>query len=175
MNKEPVYKICSEGDIPQILEICKQSYIEHYTYLWSDKGENYMKTGFTGERILSEIARAHSKFFLIYEEELPVGILKINEGKSTDGTRNPEYLEIERIYFLKKAAGKGLGKFTLKMVEQLAKNSNKKFIWLKAMKGADAVKFYEKQGFEIIDETELSYPFIKDEFKRMVVMQRRIK
>ncbi|MDO6435199.1 GNAT family N-acetyltransferase [Flavitalea sp. BT771] len=175
MTKEPKYKICSEDDIPQILEIYKQSYIEHYTYLWSDKGENYMKTSFTKERILSEMNEAHSKFFLIYEDDLPVGILKINDGRSTDGARDPAYLEVERIYFLKKAAGKGLGKLTLQMVDRLAKNANKTIIWLKAMKGADAVKFYEKQGFEVIDETELSYPFIKDEFKRMVVMQLRIK
>jgi ribosomal protein S18 acetylase RimI-like enzyme len=171
MNKEPKYKICSEEDIPQILDICRQSYIEHYTYLWTDNGENYMKTGFTREKILSEMSEDLSKFFLIYEDEAPVGILKINDGKSTDGTRHPGYLEIERIYFLKQAAGKGFGKLTLKMVHQLAKNGDKKIIWLKAMKGADAVGFYEKQGFEVTDETELSYPFIKEEFKKMVVME----
>jgi len=174
-DKEPKYKICSENDIPQILEICKQSYIEHYTYLWGDKGENYMNTVFTREKMLSEMTRDYSQFFLIYDEERPVGILKINDGTSTDGTRDPAYLEIERIYFLKEAAGKGLGKFTLTMVGQLAKDANKTIIWLKAMKGGDAVKFYEKHGFVVTEETELSYPFIKDEFKGMVVMQLRIK
>ncbi len=171
MIKEAVYKICSTDDIPQILEICRQSYIEHYTYLWSDDGENYMQTSFTPERISLEMMVDESKFYLIYHEQLPVGILKINNEKYLDGTKNSDYLEIERIYFLKAAAAKGLGKSTLKMVGQLALNENKKVIWLKAMKGADAVKFYEKQGFVITDETELSYPFIKEQFKRMVVMQ----
>lgn len=39
------------------------------------------------------------------------------------------------------------------------------------MEDAGAVKFYEKQGFGCTGKTELSYPYIKDEFKRMVVMQ----
>ncbi|SNR41768.1 GNAT family N-acetyltransferase [Flavobacterium sp. ov086] len=171
MIKEPRYKICSEGDIPQILKIYNQSYIEHYLYLWTDHGENYMKTNFTKEKILSEMNEDDTQFFLIYHEELPVGILKLNNNKAIDKTRDTNYLEIERIYFLKEASGKGLGKSTIKMVEHLATNENKKVIWLKAMKSGDAVKFYEKQGFVVTDQIDLSYPNVKDEFKRMVLMQ----
>ncbi|GAB4045514.1 GNAT family N-acetyltransferase [Spirosoma litoris] len=175
MIKGTTYKNCSVNDIPKIIDICRQSYTEHYTYLWSDEGKNYIKTSFTEEKLLAEMNASDSKFFLISDNDFPVGILKININKSIDGTKDVDYLEIERIYFLKVAAGKGLGKSTLKMVEQLAVAGNKKIIWLKAMKGADAVKFYEKQGFIVTDETDLSYPFIIDEFKRMVVMQLHIR
>jgi diamine N-acetyltransferase len=175
MIQAPEYKICSESDIPQILKIYKQSYIEHYLHLWTDSGENYMKTNFTKEKIFSEMNEDDTRFFLIYDGELPVGILKINNNKATDKTRDTEYLEIERIYFLKEAAGKGLGKSTIKMVEHLATGENKKAIWLKAMEDADATKFYEKQGFVVIEQFDFSYPNIKDEFKRMVLMQLLLK
>jgi len=175
MIKEPRYKICSESDIPQILKIYKQSYIEHYLYLWTDNGESYMKTNFTQEKIVSEMNEDDTQFFLIYDEELPVGVLKINNNKDIDKTSNTDYLEIERIYFLKEAAGKGLGKSTIKMIEHLATNENKKAIWLKAMEDADAAKFYEKLGFVVIEQFDFSYPNIKDEFKRMVLMQLLLK
>jgi len=171
MINEPRYTVCSQDDIMLILEICKQSYLEHYTYLWTDEGDNYMRVSFTKEKILSEMEDVNSQFYLIYAEEKPVGVLKINYDKSVDGTSNRDYLEIERIYFLKQAAGKGLGKHALNMVHQLAKRGNKKTIWLKAMKGADAVQFYERQGFLVTGEVDLSFPYIKDELKRMVMMQ----
>lgn len=170
MIQELRYKICSEDDIPQILEVYKQSYVQHYTYLWTDNGENYINSSFTKEKIFLEMSDNNSRFYLIYNSELPIGILKINNNKSVDGTINNN-LEIERLYFLKEAAGQGLGKSTLKMVLELAVNENKKVVWLKAMKAADAVRFYEKQGFVVTGETNLSYPFIKEEFKTMVVMQ----
>ncbi|MDR6764323.1 GNAT superfamily N-acetyltransferase [Flavobacterium sp. 2755] len=174
MIQEPGYKICSVEDIPQILEVYKQSYREHYTYLWTDNGENYMNSSFTVEKITSEMNEAQSRFYLIYDQESPAGILKINNNKAVDGKKDSDALEIERLYFLKEAAGKGLGKSALKMVLDLAAVENKKTIWLKAMKCADAVKFYEKQDFGVTAEMDLSYPFIKDEFKRMVVMQRPV-
>ncbi|QMW04901.1 GNAT family N-acetyltransferase [Spirosoma foliorum] len=171
MIKAPTYKNCSANEISRILEIYRQSYLEHYTYLWSDESKNYIKTSFTEGKLLAEMNVHKSAFYLISYNNFPVGVLKINTNKSIDGSKDVDYLEIERIYFLRAATGKGLGKSTLKMVKQLAIDGNKKIIWLKAMKGADAVKFYEKQGFMVTGETDLSYPFIIDEFKRMVVMQ----
>lgn len=175
MIKEPNYKICSEDDIPQILEVYKQSYKEHYLYLWTDNGENYINSNFTKEKITSEMNVPHSQFYLIYDQKLAIGILKINNNKSADGKNDTDALEIERLYFLKEAAGKGLGKATLKMVLQLAANENKKTIWLKAMKCSDALKFYEKQNFTVTAEMDLTFPFIKDEFKGMVVMEKEVK
>lgn len=175
MTQKTIYKICSEDDIPQILKIYRQSYVEHYTYLWTDNGENYMNMSFTKEKIFSEMNDNNTRFFLIYSEKLPVGVLKINDSKSFNGAINNDSLEIERLYFLKEAAGKGLGKSTLEMVLELAASEKKKNIWLKAMKTADAVKFYQKQDFLTIGETDLSYPFLKDEFKRMVIMKRDVK
>lgn len=175
MALKTAYKICSEDDITQILKIYKQSYVEHYTYLWTDNGENYINTFFTKEKIFSEMNDNNTRFYLIYNEELPVGVLKINYNKTFEGAINNDNLEIERLYFLKKAAGKGLGKSALKMASELAAVEKKKYIWLKAMEAADAVKFYHKQGFVIIGETDLSYPFIKNEFKRMVIMKLDVK
>lgn len=171
MALKTTYRICSQDDITQILKIYKQSYAEHYTYLWTDQGENYINTFFTEEKISSEMNDKNTRFYLVYNEGFPVGVLKINDNKSFDGEINTDNLEIERLYFLKEAAGKGLGKSTLKMVSELAAAEKKKYIWLKAMQAADAVKFYQKQGFVIVGETDLSYPFMKNEFKRMVIMK----
>ena len=42
------------------------------------------------------------------------------------------------------------------------------------MKGGDAQAFYQKQGFVLINEIILDYPFIKEEHKGMVTMLKEI-
>ncbi|RYU94117.1 GNAT family N-acetyltransferase [Emticicia agri] len=168
-----VYKVCSKEDIPQLVAIATQSYQEHYTHLWTDGGKNYMKNSFNEEQFLKEIVQPNSIFFLVIIDNLPVGLVKLNIDKAVDDYSANEALELERIYFLKNASGKGLGKETLLMITAFAKDRNKKIIWLKAMKGGNAEAFYQKQGFDVIGETLLDYPFIRAEHTEMVIMSKK--
>ncbi|MVT12531.1 GNAT family N-acetyltransferase [Chitinophaga tropicalis] len=170
MTEEIEYRICSKDDTPQLIDIAVQSYQEHYTHLWHDGGKQYMETNLSHEQLSKEIENANSIFFLVNLDKTPVGIVKLNVDKSIDEYTAKEALELERIYFLKVASGRGLGKATLFMVTNFAKQREKKIVWLKAMKGSKAEAFYQKQGFTIKNETVLDYPFIKEEYKEMVIM-----
>ncbi|GAB3512510.1 GNAT family N-acetyltransferase [Emticicia fontis] len=168
------YRVCSEEDISQLMKVALQSYVEHYTYLWLDDGEHYMKNSFSAEQLSSEIRDSNSIFFLVIVDKLPVGFIKLNVDKAIDSYHSKKALELERIYFLKSAAGKGLGKEALCMIAKFAKDRDKKAIWLKAMKGGAAHGFYQKQGFALIGETILAYPLMKEEHRGMVVMLKEI-
>jgi GNAT superfamily N-acetyltransferase len=170
MSSQIEYKVCSKDDISDLLSIAIQSYNEHYTHLWADEGKNYVKNSFNHEQLLKEINNPNAVFFLVITDSTPVGFVKLNIDKAIDAYAHNEALELERIYFLKDASGKGLGKKTLSMIKELAKNRGKKVIWLKAMKGGAAHGFYQKQGFILNDETILNYPFIKEEYREMVTM-----
>lgn len=168
------YKVCSKEDITQLLAVAIQSYNEHYTHLWHDEGKSYVKNSFSNEQLSKEIDNSNAIFFHVLIDSAPVGFLKLNIDKAIDSYNSNEALELERIYFLKDAAGKGLGRETLSMITKFAKDRQKKAIWLKAMKGGNAQGFYKKQGFELIGETILTLPYIKEEHKGMVVMLKEI-
>jgi len=168
------YKVCSKEDITQLIAVGIQSYNEHYTHLWHDEGKNYVKNSFNNEQLSKEIENPNAIFFLVLIDATPVGFIKLNIDKAIDSYSSNEALELERIYFLKEAAGKGLGKETFSMITTFAKERGKNLIWLKAMKGGDAQGFYQKQGFKIISETILTLPYIKEEHKGMVVMLKEI-
>ncbi|RFS15197.1 GNAT family N-acetyltransferase [Emticicia sp. C21] len=168
------YKVCSKEDITQLIAVAIQSYNEHYIYLWHDEGKNYIKNSFNTEQLSKEIQDPNAIFFLVLVNNAPAGFVKLNIDKAIDSYTSDEALELERIYFLKNAAGKGLGKETLLMITTFAKDRGKKLIWLKAMKGGEAQGFYQKQGFEIISETILTLPYIKEEYRGMVVMLKEI-
>lgn len=168
------YKVCTKEEIPDLIKVATQSYIEHYTHLWHDEGENYMKNSFSHEQFLKEISNPDALFFLVIVENKPVGFVKLNTDKAIDAYTSNEALELERIYFLKDASGKGLGKATLSMIIKFAKDRQKKIIWLKAMKGGSAHGFYQKQGFLLNSETILTYPLIKEEHREMVTLIKEV-
>lgn len=165
---------CTYNDIPALLEISIQSYREHYTYLWHDEGEGYIQANFNYQQLDKEMSELNSIFFFISSGQKRVGVLKLNIDKGINEYTPEESLEMERIYFIKEASGKGLGKETIDFVTAFAKQRNKKRIWLKAMDGSRAAGFYEKQGFASIGETYLTYPAIREEYKKMIIFCKEI-
>ena len=163
-------KPCTKEDIQDLIQVSTQSYQEHYTYLWEDAGANYMEHNFTAEKFEEEISNSNAVFFLIRDGQKYVGFIKLNIDSGVYNFPARTTLELERIYFIKEAAGKGLGKEAIEFVSNYAKQMHKSHIWLKAMESGTAVEFYKKRGFRVIGEIELDYINIKSEFKKMFVM-----
>ena len=166
-------KECTYIDIPVLLDVSIQSYREHYPYLWHDDGEGYIRANFNYTQLENEMSDLNSVFFLLLEEK-PIGILKVNIDKAVDKYTAGESLELERIYFIKEASGRGLGKETVDFVTKFAKQRNKKRVWLKTMDGSRAFSFYKKQGFSAIGETSLIYPNVRDEYANMIIFCKEI-
>jgi len=163
-------KPCTKEDIEDLLNVARQSYLEHYTYLWHDNGIGYMQTSFNAGKLHDELSNPNSVFFLLHDGQKLVGLIKLNINSPVAAFSADTALELERIYFIKDASGKGLGKEAINFVISFARQRQKTVIWLKAMDSSAAVEFYKKSGFQIISGFELQYPNLKDEYKRMYVM-----
>ncbi len=163
-------KPCTQNEIPDLISVARQSYKEHYLHLWYDGGDWYLQNNFTDEQFTKELADPNAALFLIIDEQIPVGFIKLNIDKGYENYSDAEALELERIYFLKSAAGKGLGKATIKFVAQFAKQRNKSVVWLKTMDSAPSVEFYKRVGFTILGDYFLPYEQMKVEYRGMFVM-----
>jgi diamine N-acetyltransferase len=161
-------------DIPAIISVALQSYLKNYTHLWHDNGVWYMQRCFNNDRLAEEFADKNAAFFLIYRHEEAVGFIKLNVDKAAHASDASNSLELERLYLLDKVTGEGIGGQAMQFVTQFAKSKNKKLIWLKAMDKSNALKFYQRQGFRIFEEDYLSFPCIKDEFKKIVSLFKEI-
>jgi len=161
---------CTKEDIDDMLHVLRQSYLEHYTYLWYDNGAGYMQASFNAGRLNDELSNPNSAFFLLHDGQKFVGLIKLNINSPIAGYPADTALELERIYFIKEASGQGLGKEAINFVVSYAKQKQKTLIWLKAMDSSAAVEFYKKTGFRVISEFDLQYPNLKDEYKKMYVM-----
>jgi diamine N-acetyltransferase len=163
-------KPCTESDIQSIIEVYTKSYLETYTYLWFDDGSFYMNLSFNLERIKVEISDPNSHFYLVQYEEKNVGVIKINIDKKSEDFSAEEAMELERIYFIKEAAGKGFGRESINFVIDYARQRNKKLLWLKAMDSSAAVAFYKKMEFNIVGQSFLNYSEMKPEYRGMYLM-----
>lgn len=163
-------KTCTTENIQDLIDLSTKSYLENYTYLWSDDGLNYIENNFNFDKLSREMSDPNAAFFLISERDKPIGFMKVNIVSPTDIYSTGSVLELERIYLLGEASGKGYGKAAIGFVKEFATKNQKKAILLKAMESSPSVNFYKKQGFKIVGECILNYPYIKSEFQNMFIM-----
>ena len=167
-------KTCTESDIPDLMRVARKSYEEHYLHLWYDGGEWYLQNNFTHQQFTQELADTNAALFLIFEEYIPVGFIKLNINKSYKNFSEEEALELERIYFVQSSARRGLGKVTINFVFEYARQKNKSIVWLKTMDSAPSLEFYKKVGFEVDSDYTLPYSQMKVELRGMHVMVKNL-
>jgi GNAT superfamily N-acetyltransferase len=161
-------------DVALLSDIAVHAYCDHYKHLWYDEGKWYVEKSFSKENLLSELKDENAGFFIIYFNNEAVGFLKLNIDAPFQ--ENTDALELERIYLIKSVTGKGIGKHVFEFVMDIAKQCNKKLIWLKVMdSSADAIAFYKKMGFEIFDVTRLDFEKMKPELRGMYLLKRELR
>jgi len=173
MSRIPVITPITITDIAQLQAVALQAYRDHYLHLWHEGGEWYMQKSFSTNRLLAELSDGNAKFFIVYADGAAVGFVKINIDAPFESEQNA--LELERIYFIKAASGKGIGSAAVNFVFALAKKMGKQIVWLKVMdSSAAAIAFYKKLGFSICGTYHLDFVQMKEEYRGMYIMKKQL-
>ncbi len=114
---------------------------------------SYLENGFSTEKLTEELLEPNSEFYIVSENDKVISYLKVNIGAAQTEFNAANSLEIERIYVLKSYHGKKVGQLLYAQAEELAHKKQVDFIWLGVWeKNERAIHFYQKNGFEIIDQ-----------------------
>ncbi len=162
---------CTLSDLHVLQDIAINSYGDHYLYLWHDGGMWYIDRCFSDKTLKEELEDDNAAFFLIYDDDKLVGFLKLNIDKAIEGYSDKEALELERIYLIKSASGKGIGKAAVDFTKHYSQQISKKVIWLKAMDSSKSVNFYEQNGFVKCGTYTLDFEAMKEVYRGMYVMK----
>ncbi|WP_242927443.1 GNAT family N-acetyltransferase [Pontibacter vulgaris] len=165
---------CTTSDLYTLQDIAINSYGDHYLYLWYDGGMWYIDRSFSDNALKTDLADSNAAFFLIYNEGELAGFLKLNIDKELEGYTSEECLELERLYLVKSAVGKGIGREVVDFTVAFAKERNKRIVWLKAMDSSPAVNFYEQNGFEKCGTYTLDFEAMKEEYRGMYILKREL-
>ncbi len=148
--------------------LCQAIYPLHFSHLWNDAGAWYQQTAYSVTQMELELAHPGSSFYFIWQEDQPVGYLKLNTHTRLPGYSSTNGLEVERIYLLSTAQGLGLGKQLLLFAEKRAELGQKDHLFLYSMDSSTAsIAFYQAMGFVQFGQKRLDFPLMKPEFRGM--------
>ncbi|MEC5174460.1 GNAT family N-acetyltransferase [Chryseobacterium nepalense] len=144
-----VLKKAVSADIQTLQQIGKETFYETFSKHNSEaEMQKYLAESFASEKILKELNTPESQFFIAWEDESPVGYLKVNSGKAQTELQDGTAIEIERIYVKSSHQGKKVGQLLFDKALEIARQQNKKYIWLGVWEeNKKAVNFYTKNGF----------------------------
>lgn len=162
---------CTLEDSRDLQEISYDTFEE--TFGSQNSPENmsaYLEKAFNIKQVEKELSNPLSYFFFVYFHDEIAGYLKVNTGDAQFENMDDDAMEIERIYIKSKFQKRGLGKYLFNKAMDIAREKNKKKIWLGVWeKNERAIAFYEKLGFVQIgshsffmgDEEQTDYIMVK--------------
>ncbi|OSZ77856.1 hypothetical protein CAP36_15995 [Chitinophagaceae bacterium IBVUCB2] len=143
-------RYATAADAVLIAEMSRQTFYE--TFVDDNTKEDmdkFMSEQFSREELIKEVGAAGNIFLLAYEDNIPIGYVRMREGEKRSEFAGKSSIEIARIYALKSAIGKGVGKILMQKCIEIAIENNKEIIWLGVWEKNDrAIAFYSKFGFE---------------------------
>lgn len=164
-----------EAGIDLYIQLGKDTYNEHYLYLWKNKiPVEYFQTYYTREKVRAELQDPDLSHFIIFSKEIPIGIVKLNVNELSDINLEPPSVLLEKIYMLNAYSGKGIGGQVIRLLEGQLKRQGVRTLWLETMKKGKTLSFYQRRGFEIIGEKQLHYRNIKDEERPMFILSKKL-
>lgn len=150
-----------QKDIATIQALAKKSWNFAYANIITQQQIDYMlDLMYSADTLNQHFENPDYQYYLIQEDEVFLGFIGF------EFHQEPETTKLHRIYFLKEAQGKGLGKKALEFVINKAKNVNDKRVTLTVNKNNSAQKFYESQGFKIYSEAvfDIGNGYVMDDY-----------
>lgn len=144
----------SSADLETIQSLGIQTFSETFSEHNTEEAmKKYLEESFATEKIKSELNTPDSFFYIAWEEDNPVGYLKINSGKAQTELQDETSLEIERIYVKKSHHGQRVGQLLYHQALETAYQLDKSYVWLGVWEeNLRALNFYKKNGFVEFDK-----------------------
>lgn len=156
MQKERIIiRRAIEEDAELLSQLSAQTFYEAFgAFNTKEDMAMHLKEYYAIEKLINELRDELVVFLLAYYDHELVGYVKISEHPcATEEAGLDTPIELQRIYSLQKAIGKGIGSALMQATVNYARSKNKKTIWLGVWQTNEiAIAFYKKWGFEIYSD-----------------------
>lgn len=151
-----VFRKCTHLDVGELREIAYKTYDDTFRHLNTPENmQAYLEAAFERGKLKAELEDPNSAFYFLFLDGALVGYLKLNEGPSQTDLKDPDSLEIERIYVISSCQGQGLGKYLIREALEIARRKGKHYVWLGVWEENEkAIAFYRRVGFRVIGTHE---------------------
>lgn len=161
------------NDLETVRQIGIDTFFESFASVNTEENmAHYLKTGFSTEKVASELGNPASEFILAYDGEQLIGYLKVNHGPAQSELKDGTALEIERIYVLKAWHGQKIGQLLYDKAIEIARAHGYTYVWLGVWEENEkAIGFYKRNGFV---EFEKHLFTLGDDIQTDIMMRREL-
>ncbi len=148
------FRLANLEDAAAIRQLSEKTFRDTYTiYNTPENMELHVAKNFSLQQIGKELKGTDSQYFIIESEQEIVAFAKLVKGHSTEGLEDKNVVEIERFYIDKTQQGQQLGRKLMDFCVEWSIENNFEIIWLGVWENnANAMKFYQKMGFEFLSK-----------------------
>jgi len=152
--KQTVIRNATPEDLNVIQSIGRETFFETFAASNTAADMNdYLEKSFHEDKLSAELNHPESRFFIAWEDQTPIGYLKVNWGQAQTELKDDTALEIERIYVRSSHQGQQVGRLLYEKALETARLLGKPAIWLGVWEAnARAIRFYQKNGFVAFDQ-----------------------
>jgi len=137
-------------DVKILAELGAKTFYDTFRPFHSEEDmQQYIKKSYSVELISENLLKSSIQYFIAFDEEKPIGYLKLIKDVSHEKLPTQKNIELEKIYVLKEYLDKKVGKKLILKAINYSKQNNFETLFLGVwQENHRAVNFYKKFGFE---------------------------
>ena len=141
----------NSSDSENLRKISIQTFKETFEEVNTEEDmQKYLDENLSIEKLKTELENPNSEFYFAENNDEILGYLKLNFKDAQTEKLEENHFEIERIYVLKAFLGQKIGQILFDKAIEIGREKNLEYVWLGVWEeNHRAIKFYEKNGFEI--------------------------
>ncbi|MHA4810438.1 GNAT family N-acetyltransferase [Flavitalea flava] len=114
--------------------------------------ENYVAEAFSIQKLGDELQDTNSQFILAFAGQELIGYAKLRWGRTHALLESKNSIEIERLYIFAAWHQRKIGSLFMQNCIGIGREKGNEIIWLNVWEKNDqAIRFYERWGFELFD------------------------
>lgn len=143
-------------DLGELSRLSKSTFIASHGHSAAEKDINiYIRYAYSVKKLEKELTDPNTFFHFINYNNVLAGYSKLSLNNAYPLINEAPITKLDRIYIDEKFLDKKIGQVLFDFNLEIARQNNQQGIWLYTwIENHRAIKFYKKNGFEIIDEKD---------------------
>ncbi len=170
-------QILSKKDQPVLEQLMERIYPPVYKHLWVNEDCNwYLNSQYSKTPFEKDLETLNTEYYFLIHINKPIGILRFIWDYSHKNALKQKAIKLHRIYIDPNFHGYGYGKLSVKWLINKAIQTGYDLLWLEVMDSQEqALKFYERIGFEKVFSMRLPFERIHEPLRGMHTMDLKLK
>lgn len=143
---------CTKENIELLSNISEETFRDTFAHSTTAQDmDEFINAAYNVNQLSNELETEGSFFYIAWNENTPVGCLKLNFGSAQEEEMGDNMMELARIYVRPECKHHGIGSQLMNFALQQAHDAKVDGVWLGVWEHNEPAKaFYQKNGFKFV-------------------------